>query len=116
MNLFKDAIQFQCYPANNALMLRGGAKVRININKFCNLFAQNTIYLVIMPPSALEQLSRLNIEYPMLFKLTNPTTEKITHCGVLEFIADEDKIYLPYWVRNTFTHYFSLMLLNVICV
>lgn len=52
-----------------------------------------------MPPSALEQLTRLNINYPMLFKITNKKTNRITHCGVLEFIADEGKVYLPLWVR-----------------
>lgn len=51
-----------------------------------------------MPPSALEQLTRLNIEYPMIFKLTNKKTKRITHCGVLEFVADEGKVYLPHWV------------------
>lgn len=53
---------------------------------------------VIMPPSALEQLTRLNITYPMLFKLSNLKKGRITHCGVLEFVADEHKVYLPYWV------------------
>jgi ubiquitin fusion degradation protein 1 len=53
-----------------------------------------------MPPSALEQLTRLNITYPMLFKLTNLKMSRTTHCGVLEFVADENKVYLPYWVRN----------------
>ena len=24
-----------------------------------------------------------------------------THCGVLEFVADEGRIYIPYWVRNS---------------
>ena len=42
-----------------------------------------------MPPSALDQLTRLNIVYPMLFKLSNKKTDRTTHCGVLEFIADE---------------------------
>lgn len=53
-----------------------------------------------MPPSALEQLTRLNINYPMLFKLTNKKTSRVTHCGVLEFVADEGKVYLPLWVRT----------------
>lgn len=57
-------------------------------------------FSVIMPPSALEQLTRLNIIYPMLFKLTNKKTNRITHCGVLEFVADEGKVYLPYWVSR----------------
>lgn len=51
-----------------------------------------------MPPSALELLTRLNIEYPMIFKLTNKRTKRQTHCGVLEFVADEGNIYLPHWV------------------
>ncbi|XP_076674416.1 ubiquitin fusion-degradation 1-like isoform X1 [Andrena cerasifolii] len=55
---------------------------------------------IIMPPSALEQLTRLNIDYPMVFKLTNKKTNRITHCGVLEFVADEGKVYLPYWMMH----------------
>ncbi|CAG2065961.1 unnamed protein product [Timema podura] len=55
---------------------------------------------IIMPPSALDQLTRLNIVYPMLFKLTNRKSERITHCGVLEFVADEGKVYLPYWMMK----------------
>lgn len=34
----------------------------------------------------------------MLFELNNPAAERVTHCGVLEFVADEGLIYLPYWV------------------
>lgn len=45
------------------------------------------------------QLTRLNVEYPMLFKLTNQDNERQTHAGVLEFVADEGKVYLPHWVR-----------------
>ncbi|KAL4712394.1 hypothetical protein ACJJTC_001555 [Scirpophaga incertulas] len=53
---------------------------------------------IIMPPSALELLTRLNIEYPMIFKLINKKMKRITHCGVLEFVADEGKVYLPHWM------------------
>ncbi|XP_050532131.1 ubiquitin fusion degradation protein 1 homolog [Daktulosphaira vitifoliae] len=55
---------------------------------------------IIMPPSALDTLTRLNINYPMLFKLTNKKNSRITHCGVLEFIADEEKVYIPYWMMK----------------
>lgn len=54
---------------------------------------------VFLPPSALEHLTRLNVVYPMLFKLTNVPDSRSTHCGVLEFVADEGKIYIPYWVK-----------------
>ncbi|KAL6046666.1 hypothetical protein STEG23_017572 [Scotinomys teguina] len=54
---------------------------------------------IIMPPSALDQLSRLNITYPMLFKLTNKNSDRMTHCGVLEFVADEGICYLPHWPK-----------------
>ena len=43
---------------------------------------------------------RLNIVYPMLFKLSNKKTSRTTHCGVLEFVADEGKIYIPYWMMQ----------------
>nr|CAB3267490.1 ubiquitin fusion degradation protein 1 homolog [Phallusia mammillata] len=56
---------------------------------------------VILPPSALDQLSRLNISYPMLFKLTNSNkTNRSTHCGVLEFVAEEGIMFLPYWMMQ----------------
>nr|CAH8829606.1 unnamed protein product [Trichobilharzia regenti] len=53
---------------------------------------------IIMPPSALDVLTRLNVQYPMLFKLTNQQANRTTHCGVLEFVADEGRIYVPYWM------------------
>ena len=56
---------------------------------------------IIMPPSALDQLSRLNISYPMLFKLTNKEkNNRSTHCGVLEFVAEEGVVFLPYWMMQ----------------
>ncbi|XP_062571621.1 sodium-dependent lysophosphatidylcholine symporter 1-A-like [Saccostrea cucullata] len=55
---------------------------------------------IIMPPSALDQLTRLHIQYPMLFKLTNKKKNRETHCGVLEFVADEGRIYIPYWMMT----------------
>ncbi|KAF2446200.1 ubiquitin fusion degradation protein-like protein 1 [Karstenula rhodostoma CBS 690.94] len=57
---------------------------------------------VFLPPSALDKLTRLHITYPMLFELTNGAKDgRKTHAGVLEFIAEEGKIYLPYWLMQT---------------
>lgn len=55
---------------------------------------------VIMPPSALDRLASLRIDYPMLFELHNPATSRTSHCGVLEFIAEEGMIYMPYWMME----------------
>jgi len=55
---------------------------------------------IIMPPSALESLSRLNISYPMLFKIENKAKQRASHTGVLEFIADEGKVFLPGWMMR----------------
>ena len=57
----------------------------------------NKVYL---PPSALSRLAQLHIEYPMLFRAENKRANKHTHCGVLEFIADEGSIYVPYWMMT----------------
>lgn len=55
---------------------------------------------IFLPPSALNRLAQLHIEYPMLFKAENRRGGKSTHCGVLEFIADEGFAYLPYWMMQ----------------
>ena len=55
---------------------------------------------VFLPPSALEKLTRLHITYPMIFELINAPGQKTGHAGVLEFIAEEGKIYLPQWVGH----------------
>ncbi|KAK7310593.1 hypothetical protein RJT34_08188 [Clitoria ternatea] len=55
---------------------------------------------IIMPPSALDRLAFLHIDYPMLFELQNGACERVSHCGVLEFIADEGTVYMPYWMMQ----------------
>ncbi|MED6179705.1 hypothetical protein PIB30_003028 [Stylosanthes scabra] len=55
---------------------------------------------VIMPPSALNRLASLHMDYPMLFELSNGASNRISHCGVLEFTADEGTIYMPYWMMQ----------------
>lgn len=55
---------------------------------------------VVMPPSALDRLASLRIDYPMLFEVHNPSTLRTSHCGVLEFVAEEGMIYMPYWMMQ----------------
>jgi ubiquitin fusion degradation protein 1 len=98
----------QAYRAYSVSMLpgnertdveKGGKSKSASLISSCqhlNLFA----IPVIMPPSALEQLTRQRVVYPMLFKLKSESTKRETHCGVLEFVADEGKVYLPNWVGN----------------
>jgi len=56
---------------------------------------------VFLPPSALDKLTRLHIVYPMLFELKNNKRKVSTHAGVLEFTAEEGKVYMPYWLMQT---------------
>ncbi|EDO19092.1 hypothetical protein Kpol_2000p59 [Vanderwaltozyma polyspora DSM 70294] len=56
---------------------------------------------IFLPPSALNKLTMLNIRYPMLFELMANENGKITHGGVLEFIAEEGRTYLPNWMMET---------------
>ena len=101
--------QYRCYsvamsPATNPQGLEEGGKSECHAAFRCLRvdpplrITWNTPRAVIMPPSALSELTRLNIQYPMLFKLTS-SRSKATHCGVLEFVAEEGKIYIPHWVR-----------------
>ena len=36
----------------------------------------------------------------MLFELSNVKQKKHTHCGVLEFTAEEGVCYIPYWMMQ----------------
>ncbi|KAJ2703187.1 ubiquitin fusion degradation protein, partial [Coemansia spiralis] len=62
---------------------------------------------ILMPPSALDELSQLEVVYPLLFKLQNDDStddsgaKRRTHCGVLEFVAEEGRVYLPQWMMET---------------
>lgn len=78
---------YRCYPV---AMMPGPERENVNHGG-----------RVILPPSALDKLTRLHITYPMLFELHNGKDEKMTHAGVVEFIAEEGKIYLPYWLMQT---------------
>lgn len=78
--------QFKCYP-----VIMMGGKERKDVDKGGK---------IILPPSALDHLTRLHIQFPMLFKLTNKSKNRETHCGVLEFVAEEGRCYLPYWMMK----------------
>lgn len=75
---------YRCYPV---IMMNGPDRSSANYGG-----------KVFLPPSALEKLTRLHITYPMLFELTNGNESKVGHAGVLEFVAEEGRIYLPQWV------------------
>ncbi|KAI1614831.1 ubiquitin fusion degradation protein UFD1-domain-containing protein [Exophiala viscosa] len=78
---------YRCYPV---VMMSGPDRSHVNHGG-----------KVFLPPSALDKLTRLHISYPMLFELINGNAGKTTHAGVLEFIAEEGRIYLPQWLMNT---------------
>lgn len=56
---------------------------------------------VFLPPSSLSKLTMLHIRYPMLFELTNTASDITTHSGVLEFVAEEGRVYIPLWMMQT---------------
>ncbi|KAJ3015947.1 ubiquitin fusion degradation protein [Thoreauomyces humboldtii] len=57
---------------------------------------------IVLPNSAFMKLSALHIVYPMLFSLTSNAQEspKVTHSGVLEFTAEEGRVYVPQWMMK----------------
>lgn len=55
---------------------------------------------IILPSSALDALARRAVELPMLFQIENPATGQRSHCGVMEFIADEGMCYMPHWMME----------------
>lgn len=55
---------------------------------------------ILLPPSAFDTLSQLHIDYPMLFQLQSSDKGTLTHCGVLEFTAQEGSCYIPFWMMQ----------------
>jgi len=78
---------YRCYPV---IMMQGNERENVNYGG-----------KIILPPTALANLAGLNIEYPMLFELRNTENQRYSHAGVLEFIAEEGRVYLPYWMMLT---------------
>lgn len=79
---------FRCYPV---------AMMPDNIRKDDANFGGK----IFLPPSALSKLTMLHIRYPMLFELTNESENLRSHSGVLEFVAEEGRAYLPQWTMET---------------
>lgn len=76
----------KCFP-----VIMMGGKERVDVDRGGK---------IILPASALEHLTRLHIQFPMLFKLINKSKNRETHSGVLEFVAEEGRCYLPYWMMK----------------
>ncbi|PWA72108.1 ubiquitin fusion degradation protein UFD1 [Artemisia annua] len=75
---------YMCYPLS-----------QINKN---HLEAGNKI---ILPPSVLDELAyRSNVVYPMVFCIMKPDSDVHSHCGVIEFTADEGIVYMPKWMME----------------
>jgi len=55
---------------------------------------------ILLPPSAFDTLARLQVDYPMLFRLSSSTDNRMTHSGVLEFTAEEGTCYIPFWMMQ----------------
>jgi ubiquitin fusion degradation protein 1 len=55
---------------------------------------------ILLPPSALEVLSRMRVDFPMLFEIKNEQNDRRTHCGVIEFTAEEGKCHVPYFMMQ----------------
>jgi len=55
---------------------------------------------ILLPPSAFDTLARLQVDYPMLFGLSSPSKGTKTHCGVLEFTAEEGSCFIPFWMMQ----------------
>jgi hypothetical protein len=89
---------YSAYDTRKAHDLNNSGKVRSA--KFTHRLHRHNFFQILLPASALDTLVRMNIEYPMLFSLTNPSKpEAATHAGVLEFVAEEGRCYVPAWVR-----------------
>ncbi|KAI0389442.1 ubiquitin fusion degradation protein UFD1-domain-containing protein [Xylariaceae sp. FL0594] len=77
---------FRCYP----MVMAPGAE-RPELNYGSKIF---------LPPSALQKISQLHVQWPLMMELVNGEKERFTHAGVLEFVAEEGRAYIPQWMMQ----------------
>lgn len=78
---------YRCYPV---IMAPGNARPELNYGS-----------KIILPTSALDKVSKLHVQWPLLMELINGEKGRHSHAGVLEFIAEEGRAYIPQWVSNS---------------
>ncbi|RDA90174.1 hypothetical protein CP533_1017 [Ophiocordyceps camponoti-saundersi (nom. inval.)] len=78
---------YRCYPV---IMAPGAERPELNYGS-----------KIILPPSALDKVSKLHVQWPLLMEMINGEKGKHSHAGVLEFIAEEGRAYIPQWMLET---------------
>ncbi|KAJ2510988.1 ubiquitin fusion degradation protein [Coemansia sp. RSA 2049] len=63
--------------------------------------------MIFMPSSALEVFNHPGVVLPLQLRLQNDESDEAicTHCGLLEFTAEEGRVYLPQWMMETLDLY-----------
>ncbi|KAI1084478.1 ubiquitin fusion degradation protein UFD1-domain-containing protein [Whalleya microplaca] len=78
---------FRCYPL---VMAPGSERPELNYGS-----------KIFLPPSALQKISQLHVQWPLMMELVNGEKDRQTHAGVLEFVAEEGRAYIPQWMMQT---------------
>ncbi|KPM37221.1 hypothetical protein AK830_g9354 [Neonectria ditissima] len=78
---------YRCYPV---IMAPGSERPELNYGS-----------KIILPASALDKVSKLHVQWPLLMEMINGEKGKHSHAGVLEFIAEEGRAYIPQWMMET---------------
>ncbi|KAK0705131.1 ubiquitin fusion degradation protein UFD1-domain-containing protein [Lasiosphaeris hirsuta] len=78
---------YRCYPL---VMAPGAERPELNFGS-----------KILLPPSALDKVSRLHVQWPIMLELINGEKGKHTHGGVLEFVAEEGRAYIPQWMMQS---------------
>lgn len=68
----------------------------------CWLYAAKLLFFLYI---YIYSLASLDIDYPMLFEIHNDAADRVSHCGVLEFVAEEGMIYMPNWVGTSLRNF-----------
>mmetsp|Transcript_23424 Transcript_23424/g.54535 ORF Transcript_23424/g.54535 Transcript_23424/m.54535 type:complete len:405 (+) Transcript_23424:179-1393(+) len=80
----------------------GGSRFTCQLHCYPAAFAGKeeleTSNRLVLPPSALEKLTKLEVPSPMIFSVSDLDGRRKTHAGVLEFNAPEDQCFMPLWM------------------
>lgn len=55
---------------------------------------------ILLPASILKKISESELKGPIIFEIKNLNSTRKSHCGVMDFTADEGCAYLPRWMMQ----------------
>jgi hypothetical protein len=81
--------EFTCYPTSYYAIQND---IDIDELEYCDK--------IVLPPSVLAHLSNFDVSNPIMLKISSQTSNNYIYCGIKEFMATDNIVYIPNWMMT----------------